>query len=138
MCSSDLLWDTDKNASESLREIHQELLLLDNYNLPFDQFHATYQKHNDELWKKYAKHKVSKNDVRINRFKFTLEEFDIFNDEMNEYFASHFVSRTPLKKNLIDGAIDLMEYVKSNYKLSIITNGFKEVQYIKKIGRAHV
>jgi putative hydrolase of the HAD superfamily len=94
-------------------------------------FHTTYQKHNDVLWKKYAKHEVTKEEVRINRFKFTLEELKIFDNTINEFFASHFVSRTPLKKNLIEGAIELMDTVKSRYTLSIITNGFKEVQYIK-------
>jgi putative hydrolase of the HAD superfamily len=125
------LWDTDKNAKESLQEIHQEIKIQENFNVSFDLFHATYQKHNDILWKKYAKHEVSKSDVRINRFKYSLEELNIFDDNINEFFASHFVSRTPLKKNLINGAIELMDYVKDRYTLSIITNGFKEVQYIK-------
>jgi putative hydrolase of the HAD superfamily len=125
------LWDTDKNAKESLQEIHQEIKILENFNVPFELFHSTYQKHNDILWKKYAKHEVTKSDVRINRFKYSLEELNIFDDNINEFFASHFVSRTPLKKNLIEGAIELMDYVKDRYTLSIITNGFKEVQYIK-------
>ena len=125
------LWDTDKNAKESLQEIHQEIKIQENFNVSFELFHATYQKHNDILWKKYAKHEVSKSDVRINRFKYSLEELNIFDDNINEFFASHFVSRTPLKKNLIEGAIELMDYVKDRYTLSIITNGFKEVQYIK-------
>jgi putative hydrolase of the HAD superfamily len=125
------LWDTDKNAKESLQEIHQEIKILENFNVPFELFHSTYQKHNDILWKKYAKHEVTKSDVRINRFKYSLEELNIFDDTINEFFASHFVIRTPLKKNLIEGAIELMDYVKDRYTLSIITNGFKEVQYIK-------
>ena len=125
------LWDTDKNAQESLKELHQEIKIQENHNISFDLFHATYQKHNDDLWKKYAKHEVSKEEVRINRFKFTLEDFNIFDDAINEFFASHFVSRTPLKKNLIEGAIELMDAIKGRYTISIITNGFKEVQYIK-------
>ncbi|MEN9332763.1 MAG: hypothetical protein RLZZ94_1853, partial [Bacteroidota bacterium] len=125
------LWDTDKNAKESLQEIHQEIKIQENFNVSFELFHATYQKHNDILWKKYAKHEVTKSEVRINRFKYSLEELNIFDDNINEFFASHFVSRTPLKKNLIEGAIELMDYVKDRYTLSIITNGFKEVQYIK-------
>ncbi len=125
------LWDTDNNAKESLQEIHQEIKIQEDFNVSFDLFHSTYQKHNDILWKKYAKHEVTKEEVRINRFKFSLEELNIHSDYINEFFASHFVSRTPLKKNLIEGAIELMDAVKSRYTLSIITNGFKEVQYIK-------
>jgi putative hydrolase of the HAD superfamily len=125
------LWDTYKNAKESLKELHHEIKIQEDFNVSFDLFHTTYQKHNDVLWKKYAKHEVSKEEVRINRFKFTLEELKIFDNTINEFFASHFVSRTPLKKNLIEGAIELMDTVKSRYTLSIITNGFKEVQYIK-------
>lgn len=125
------LWDTEKNAKESLCELHKEIKIEEEYGIPFEVFHDTYQKHNDILWKKYAKHEVSKEEVRINRFKFSLEEFNIHNDHINEFFASHFVTRTPLKKNLIEGALDLMESIKGKYELSIITNGFKEVQYIK-------
>lgn len=125
------LWDTDLNAKESLKELHQETKIDDNYNVSFELFHRTYQKHNDILWKKYSKHEVTKEDVRINRFKFALEELNIIDSDINEYFASHFVSRAPYKKNLIPGAIDLMDYLKNRYTLSIITNGFKEVQYIK-------
>lgn len=125
------LWDTDKNAKESLKELHHETKIQDDFNISFDMFHKTYQKHNDILWKKYANHEVTKEEVRINRFKFTLEELKIFDNSINEFFASHFVSRTPLKKNLIEGALDLMETIRGKYDLSIITNGFKEVQYIK-------
>ncbi|MFM7016649.1 MAG: YjjG family noncanonical pyrimidine nucleotidase [Bacteroidota bacterium] len=125
------LWDTDKNAYESLNELHKEIKLNELHNITFELFHSTYQKHNDALWKKYAQHEVTKEDVRINRFKFTLEELGVFDNQKNDFFASHFVRRTPLKKNLIDGAINLMEAIKDNYTLSIITNGFKEVQYIK-------
>jgi putative hydrolase of the HAD superfamily len=60
------LWDTDKNAKESLKELHEEIKIQDDFNVSFDLFHATYQKHNDVLWKKYAKHEVTKEDVRIN------------------------------------------------------------------------
>jgi putative hydrolase of the HAD superfamily len=125
------LWDTDKNAKESLKELYHEIKIQDDFNVSFDLFHTTYQKHNDVLWKKYAKHEVTKEEVRVNRFKFALEELKIFDNAINEFFASHFVSRTPLKKNLIEGAIELMDTVQNRYTLSIITNGFKEVQYIK-------
>jgi putative hydrolase of the HAD superfamily len=125
------LWDTNTNAKESLKELHEEIKIQGNFSVSFDLFYSTYEKHNNLLWKKYAKHEVTKEDVRINRFKFTLEELNIFDDTINEFFASHFVNRTPLKKNLIDGAIELMDSVKDRFTLSIITNGFKEVQYIK-------
>jgi len=32
---------------------------------------------------------------------------------------------------LIDGAIDILEYLKRKYDLHLITNGFKEVQHLK-------
>jgi putative hydrolase of the HAD superfamily len=42
-----------------------------------------------------------------------------------------YISRSPRKTTLVEGSIEILEYLQSKYELHIITNGFEEVQHIK-------
>lgn len=125
------LWDTDKNAEESLQEIFHELKLQEKGISAFDDFHTRYRNHNERLWGLYAENKVGKEAVRVHRFLHTLQEFDIHDQEVAHSIADRFMERTPYKKHLIEGAIGLLEQLHEKFHLSIITNGFKDAQYIK-------
>jgi putative hydrolase of the HAD superfamily len=125
------LWDTDKNAEESLREIHHELSLTDHGLNSFESFHSCYKGHNERLWGLYSENKVGQEAVRINRFRFTLEDFSINNYELAIQLSEEFIKRTPYKTYLIENTIQILEYISASYPVSIITNGFKESQGIK-------
>jgi putative hydrolase of the HAD superfamily len=43
----------------------------------------------------------------------------------------YYIHHSPKKTHLIDGAEDVLKYLKSRYSLHIITNGFEEVQWVK-------
>ena len=45
--------------------------------------------------------------------------------------SADFLERTTLKTKLVDGAMDLLNYLKPKYEMHILSNGFKEVQYKK-------
>ncbi len=125
------LWDTDRNAEESLTELFHELEL-QSFGFPgFEKFHEAYKKNNDKLWSLYAENKIGKEAVRVNRFKNTFQEFGINNDYLVNKLADQFIRITPCKRNLIEGTIELLESIKEKYHLSIITNGFKESQHTK-------
>lgn len=47
------------------------------------------------------------------------------------HWADDYLKISPYKTHLVDGAIDVLMYLKEKYQLHIITNGFKEVQHIK-------
>ncbi len=125
------LWDTDRNAEESLSELFHELELQSLGFSGFDKFHEVYKNNNEKLWGLYAENKIGKEAVRVNRFKNTFQEFGIDNDHLVNKLADQFISITPRKSNLIDGTIELLESIKGRYHLSIITNGFKESQHTK-------
>jgi len=125
------LWDTDRNAEESLREIFEEQNLVEKGIPDFEQFHSRYQNHNERLWGLYAENKVGKDAVRVHRFLNTLQDFEIHRPEIAHEIADQFVQRTPYKKHLIPGAFALLDELHGRYHLSIITNGFKEAQHIK-------
>ncbi len=125
------LWDTDKNAEESLRELFSELKIGEKGNCSFDEFHEVYRSHNNRLWGLYAENKVGREAVRTHRFQQTFQDFGIDDQHGVAHLADEFVLRTPQKTHLIPGAHELLQHVLPNYKLSIITNGFRETQHIK-------
>lgn len=125
------LWDTDRNAEESLHELFEELRL-ESMGIPgFDMFHETYRIHNEKLWGLYADNKVGKEVVRTHRFSQTLREFGIDKPELTQILSVEFIERTPRKSHLIEGAIELLDSLHGKYVLAIITNGFPEAQHIK-------
>jgi len=125
------LWDTDKNSEESLNQLFKDFSLQDLGIPSFTDFMDKYKSHNERLWGLYAENKIGKDAVRVHRFMHTFQDFGIHNQEKAHQLAEEFVKITPSKKNLISGAIELLEALKGNYKLAIITNGFKESQHIK-------
>lgn len=125
------LWDTDRNAEESLRELFEELHL-DEFGIPdFTTFHTTYQSHNARLWGLYAEKKVNKSDVRNKRFTDTLADFNISSSKLVESLSDEFIHRTPRKTHLIPGAESLLKSLEGKFRMAIITNGFPEAQYVK-------
>lgn len=125
------MWDTDQNAKDSLTELFEEHALQEMGIPSFDAFHETYRKHNERLWGLYSENQVGKEVVRVHRFQHTLRDFDIHDEQIVSHLADAFVARTPYKANLIPGAIELLDSLKGRFRMAIITNGFKEVQYIK-------
>jgi putative hydrolase of the HAD superfamily len=125
------LWDTDRNSEESLSELYQELKLTQHGIPPFQEFLACYRSHNEKLWGLYSENKIGRDAVRVNRFRFTLEDFSVRNLELANLLSDEFVKRTPYKKHLMDDTLHVLDKISVNYDLSIITNGFKESQAVK-------
>lgn len=125
------LWDTDRNAEESLSEIFEELNLTQKGIPDFETFNAKYKAHNERLWGLYSDNKVGKDAVRLHRFVHTLQDFDIHDQEIANAIADEFVLRTPRKQYLIPGTLELLDALHTKYSLSIITNGFSEAQHVK-------
>ncbi|MFN8153601.1 MAG: YjjG family noncanonical pyrimidine nucleotidase [Bacteroidia bacterium] len=125
------LWDTDRNAEESLRELYTELNLESRGIPDFDTFHQQYKGHNEKLWGLYAENKVGKSAVRLHRFLHALQDFGVNDAATAQTLADEFIARTPRKQHLIEGARETLQSLQGKFKLNIITNGFPEAQYTK-------
>ena len=125
------LWDTNRNSGESLEEIYVELNLAKKGIAPLEEFLKCYHSHNEILWGLWSENKITPEALRINRFVHTLNDFNIDDIELAEEMARLFLNRTPYKKHILPGAAKVLNYLKDKYTLSIITNGFKESQFIK-------
>ncbi len=125
------LWDFDKNSQEALNEIYNSLHL-DQYILSFDRFLKKYREINNRYWHLYSQNKVTKEQVRNDRFVDTLSFFNIDQPtELGHIISEKYVTLSPTKTNLFPDTHDVLKALSKTYKLHIITNGFVEVQHIK-------
>ena len=125
------LWDFTGNSKRILAEIYT-LFELDKKGITdFEKFHQQYKFRNEYLWQDYALGKVSREEVRLNRFFITLNDFGVNNYKLASDAADHYVYNTRNQKDLLPYAMELLDYLKNKYKLHIITNGFEEVQFFK-------
>jgi len=124
------LWDFQTNSMLTLRELFDELGLKRFFG-DFDTFFSLYEDNNLRLWAEYRKGAISKKDLNFQRFNYPFEVSGFDEKKLAQKYADEFVRRSPLKKELMPGAVDVLEYLKPKYRLHIITNGFKEVQDVK-------
>lgn len=126
------LWDFEKNSKETLLELYTEHLLNTQPDIfSFDEFYNTYYEINYEYWEQYRMGLISRDNLRTERFKVSFEKLGTYNNDLVDLFADQYISLGPKKKALIPYAKEVLDYLHSNYKLHIITNGFEEVQYKK-------
>ena len=122
------LWDFEKNSALAFEKIFQEL----NFEIDSQQFMNIYNPINVAYWKLYERNEIDQEALRINRLKDAFEaiNFEVTLEDINA--ISHlFIEYLTSNNHLIDGAIETLDYLKDNYELHIITNGFSFVQEVK-------
>lgn len=126
----DTLWDTCSNNRKCLEEIYTDYHF-DRYYASFEAFYAIYMPHNNELWAKYRNNEIDKHTLIIERFRFVTRPLGIEDVPSVLKINKDFLQRTTNKTRLIPGAIEILEYLRPSYRLFILSNGFREVQYLK-------
>ena len=122
------LWDFEKNSALAFEKIFQEL----KFPIDTQQFMDIYNPINMAYWKLYERNEIDQETLRVNRLKdaFGAIKFEVTLEEINT--ISHlFMAYLTSNNHLIDGAIETLDYLKDNYELHIITNGFSFVQEVK-------
>lgn len=125
------LWDMDRNASETLAEMYDKYGLKEKGVPTVEIFTEHYNTYNDLLWDRYRRKIIDKATLRALRFKQTLAHFGIHDARLAQKVELEFITEAPKKTNLIPGAKELLDQLKDEYRLHIITNGFPEVQSYK-------
>lgn len=126
----DTLWDIHQNGRECLEEIYIDYGY-DRFYPSFEDYYNVYMPANHHLWGLYGEGKIKKEELIVERFLFPVREFGIDDPEYAKKLSDDFLERTTRKTRLVEGAIDLLEYLKSRYRMHILSNGFREVQYKK-------
>lgn len=128
------LWDFDKNSAFAFETIFKER----NFEISLDDFLKIYIPRNQHYWKLYQVNQISHEDLRYFRLKdvFDALKFEI-SDAIIDQISDDYINYLPEHNHLFDGAIEILDYLKPNYKLHIITNGFASVQS-KKLNNSNI
>lgn len=125
------LWDMERNARETLMELFERYDLQSRGIESSEIFIDHYNRYNDLLWDRYRKKLIDKATLRALRFRQTLAHLGIHDKKLADLFDIDYINEAPRKNNLIPGTIELLDTLKENFSLHIITNGFPEVQHHK-------
>lgn len=126
------LWDFDKNSEMAFDRIFKNRFP----EIKIQDFIAKYAPINQECWKLYQNDKITHLELRYNRLKFSFDALNIdISDENINQIANDYIEFLTDNNHLFDGAIEVLEYLRTKYRLHIITNGFANVQD-KKINNA--
>lgn len=128
------LWDFETNSNKTFSYIFER----NNLQINFDAFIEVYQPINFRYWKLFREDKVNKADLRYGRLR---EAFDAMgyevNDEMIHLLSEEYITFLADHNALFDNALDILDYLKPQYNMHIITNGFEEVQ-IRKLRNSNL
>ncbi|MDR2118590.1 MAG: YjjG family noncanonical pyrimidine nucleotidase [Tannerellaceae bacterium] len=130
----DTLWDTRSNNRECLEELYTDYRF-NRYYASFEAFYDYYMPYNLTLWKQYREHQIDRKTLIVERFRHMLIPTGITGAKAALRLNRDFLERTTRKTVLIDGTVELLEYLRPFYKMHILSNGFREVQY-KKLTRS--
>ena len=126
------IWDFEENSRLSIQELYNTYLDDNEEGLGFEAFFESYIAINMSYWDLYRNGMVSKENLRVNRFHDALKLTGNDDMQFSIKFSKEYLEICPIKTKLVDGALEVLEYAKEkNYRMSIITNGFEEVQHIK-------
>ena len=124
------LWDYECNARETLRELHTHYNLLDR-GIAFDAFHRHFSKINFQLWELYDRGKIDNTVIREQRFRKVLEHFGVQEEKLSAALSYEYFHGCPKKSTLVPYAKQVLAYLAEHYSLTVVTNGFEEIQSVK-------
>ncbi|MBR6492739.1 MAG: YjjG family noncanonical pyrimidine nucleotidase [Paludibacteraceae bacterium] len=119
---------------KALRDIYVNYHLDALYATPEDYI-AAYKPYNLELWGMYGRGEVTKEWLHFERFYRPIERMnELTNERVKELaheMGDEFLRLTNKYFSVLPGASEVVRELAKKYPLTIISNGFKEVQYYK-------
>lgn len=92
-----------------------------------ETFFKEYQEGNQTLWKLFEENKVTKEFLKVERFRKVFQKHGI---EVDPALASsRYLDALPETVVLMDYAVEICEWLKGHGELGIITNGIQSVQH---------
>ncbi len=128
--------DFSHAAEKALRELYQEYQLY-RFFPSFNDYYTIYEEHNLYLWDMYGIGKMSKEQLQFERFAYPLQqtsETTLSEQEINDLatkIGDKFCQLTTDYFSLMPYAAEVIPRLAEHYPLTLISNGFIEVQYQK-------
>lgn len=119
------LWDFDRNSAltfEKIFALHQLPIFLEDFLKIYEPVNLIY-------WQRYRNEQIDENVMRHGRLKETFDQlkFPISTGQI-ELLATDYLAHLASFTHLFEGTLEILDYLKSRYKLHIITNGAYEAQ----------
>ncbi len=127
----DTLWDSKRNSTEALREIFSKHQLDSTLGLAEDSFVEQFHTINYALWDQYSAGQINQLQLRQQRFSMVFQALGITDVPSTEQLQEDYLAICPRKPHLMPHTREVLDYLKDNYQLHIITNGFDDVQFVK-------
>lgn len=125
------LWDYETNSRETLYELFSTHKLKEKGVTDFESFFQTFKRVNTALWELYDHGKIGSEVIREERFKQILQVFSAYEKKLSDELSTEYLFECPKKGSLMPHTHEILRYLAGQYKLSIITNGFEEIQNMK-------
>lgn len=126
----DTLWDFSENAYDSFAEVYANFNF-DRYFDSFEDFYTIYKEYNAGLWVEYGNGKITKEELNRRRFCHPLETVGVYDEALAKSYSDDFFRLIPTKNKLLPYAREVLEYLSGRYRLFILSNGFRELQFQK-------
>lgn len=124
------IFDTDNCSKVSMKEAYEQLNLQETFP-SFEEMFAIYLKCNNQLWTMYRNKEISRSELNERRFVWPLSligKHDVsFAALLSDTFYHFFLQ----KSALVPYAYEVLNSLKTKYRLSIISNGTKSSQIVK-------
>lgn len=125
------LWDYETNSAETLLELYDQYDLQSKGVSTSSQFTQQFRDVNTKLWVQFDTGAITSDVIRTERFKLVLEPFGVKDQSLCDDLARDYLTICPQKGHVMPHAIEVLDYLSGQYKLSVITNGFEEIQHMK-------
>ncbi|MFP4457400.1 MAG: YjjG family noncanonical pyrimidine nucleotidase [Clostridia bacterium] len=123
----DTIWDFKNNsinAIDSIRKLYQQKFKV---KATSKLFRKIYEQKNEILWNEYRRGERSSESISYQRF---IDVGNHFNKNVTieeaKYIASSYLEELYQGDVLIEGAVEVLDYLNKIYVLGLITNGFKQ------------
>lgn len=125
------LWDYETNSCETLDELFRFYNLANSGISDCSSFQQQFKKINLYLWNLYDNGMIDSEVIRKERFKMILEHFNIVDEKLCLNLSTDYLNTCPKKGTLVPNALETLDYLAGKYSMTVVTNGFEEIQNIK-------
>ena len=128
----DTIGDWTGAEHKALQDIYAHYHL-DAIYASFEDYLNAYKPYNLELWGKYGRGEVTKKYLHFERFYRPIERLQVTGNLENlaHEMGDEFLQLTNKYFSVLPGADEVVRTLAKKYPLTIVSNGFREVQYYK-------
>ena len=126
----DTLWAFSENAEDTFRAMYDKYGY-GRFFRSFGHFYTLYTERNLQLWEEYGQGRITKDELNRIRFLHPLQQVGVEDAGLAQAFADDFFAVIPTCKKLMPHAREVLDYLSGRYRLYILSNGFRELQYRK-------